>query len=106
MIPKSGRRFSEKEHALVKETNRNAVMDFDTIWLDARLATLVPARPGLGLIENGAVAARDGRIAFAGPMADLPARWNAARKILLDGRWVTPGLIDCQIGRASWRERV
>jgi imidazolonepropionase len=70
-------------------------MDFDTIWLDARLATLVPDRPGLGLIENGAIAARDGRIAFAGPIADLPARWNAARRILLDGRWITPGLIDC-----------
>jgi imidazolonepropionase len=70
-------------------------MDFDTIWLDARLATLAPARPGLGLIENGAVAARDGRIAFAGPMADLPSHWNAARKISVDGRWITPGLIDC-----------
>ena len=70
-------------------------MDFDTVWLDARLATLAPARPGLGLIENGAVAARDGRIAFAGPIADLPARWNAARRISLDGRWITPGLIDC-----------
>src|SRR5689334_3488318 len=70
-------------------------MDFDTIWLDARLATLAPARRGLGLIENGAVAARDGRIAFAGPMADLPSDWKASRKIPLDGRWITPGLIDC-----------
>ena len=70
-------------------------MDFDTIWLDARLATLAPGRPGLGLIEKGAVAARDGRIAFAGPMAELPSGWNAAQKISLDGRWITPGLIDC-----------
>ena len=70
-------------------------MDFDTIWLDARMATLAPARPGLGPIEHGAIAARDGRIAFAGPMADLPVGWNAARKISLDGRWITPGLIDC-----------
>ena len=70
-------------------------MDFDTIWLDARLATLAPGRPGLGLIENGAVAARDGRIAFAGPMAELPSGWDAAQKISLDGRWITPGLIDC-----------
>jgi imidazolonepropionase len=70
-------------------------MDFDTIWLDARLATLSAGRPGLGLVENGAVAARDGRIAFAGAVADLPAGWNAARKISLDGRWITPGLIDC-----------
>ena len=32
-------------------------MRFDTIWLDARLATLSPERPGLGIVEHGAVAA-------------------------------------------------
>jgi imidazolonepropionase len=72
-----------------------AVMRFETIWLDARLATLKPGAPGLGVIENGAVAAKDGRIAFAGPMADLPADWDAAQRVPLDGRWITPGLIDC-----------
>jgi imidazolonepropionase len=70
-------------------------MRFDTIWLDARLATLSPDRPGLGVIERGAVAAAAGRIAFAGPMAELPAGWNATDRIALDGRWITPGLIDC-----------
>ena len=68
---------------------------FDTIWLDARLATLDAARPGLGIVERGAVAAIDGRIAFAGAMADLPKRWDAKQRIELDDRWVTPGLIDC-----------
>jgi imidazolonepropionase len=70
-------------------------MQFDTIWLDVRLATLAPGRAGLGIIEPGAVAAKDGRIAFAGPIPDLPAGWDAAERIRLDGRWVTPGLIDC-----------
>ena len=70
-------------------------MRFDTIWLDARLATLAPGRPGLGVIEGGAVAAKDGRIAFAGPAAELPARWDATNRIALDGRCITPGLIDC-----------
>ena len=70
-------------------------MRFDTIWLDARLATLAPGRPGLGVVERGAVAAKDGRIAFAGPMAELPAGWDATSRIALDGRWITPGLIDC-----------
>ena len=70
-------------------------MRFDTIWLDARLATLAPSRPGLGIVERGAVAAKDGRIAFAGAMADLPGGWDAADKIALGGRWITPGLIDC-----------
>jgi imidazolonepropionase len=70
-------------------------MHFDTIWLDARLATLAPGRAGLGIVEPGAVAAKDGRIAFAGSTSDLPAGWYAAERIRLDGRWVTPGLIDC-----------
>jgi imidazolonepropionase len=70
-------------------------MLFDTIWLDARLATLAPDRPGIGVIEHGAIAATDGRIAFAGAAADLPTGWDARQRVALDGRWVTPGLIDC-----------
>jgi imidazolonepropionase len=68
---------------------------FDTIWREARLATLSPALPGLGIVERGAVAAIDGRIAFAGPMADLPTGWDAKEVVALDGRWITPGLVDC-----------
>lgn len=70
-------------------------MRFDTIWLDARLATLSPDRPGLGVVEHGAVATAEGRIAFAGAMADLPADWDAVERVAVDGRWITPGLIDC-----------
>ncbi|MGA7490403.1 MAG: imidazolonepropionase [Xanthobacteraceae bacterium] len=70
-------------------------MRFDTIWLDARLATLSPDRTGLGVVERGAVAASAGRIAFAGPMGELPAGWDAVSRIVVDGRWITPGLIDC-----------
>jgi imidazolonepropionase len=70
-------------------------MRFDKIWLNARLATLAPERPGLGIVEPGAVAAVDGRIAFAGATADLPHGWDAAERIDLAGRWITPGLIDC-----------
>jgi len=70
-------------------------MRFDTIWLDARLATLSPTRSGLGLVEHGAVAASGGRIAFAGAVGDLPTGWDAKERVALDGRWITPGLIDC-----------
>ena len=70
-------------------------MLFDTIWLDTRLVTLAPQAPGIGTIERGAIAARDGRIAFAGPIAELPAGWDAISRVALDGRWITPGLIDC-----------
>src|SRR5207245_2653686 len=70
-------------------------MRFDRIWLNARLATLAPGREGLATHEPGAVATADGRIVFAGSMAELPSGWDAAERIPLDGRWITPGLIDC-----------
>ena len=70
-------------------------MRFDRLWLDARLATLDPARPDLGVIERGAIGVREGRIAFAGPQDELPGDADAAQRIGLDGRWITPGLIDC-----------
>jgi imidazolonepropionase len=68
----------------------------DTVWLNARLATLVEGRPGLGVVESGAVGARDGRIAFVGREDELPAAWrNGARVVDCKGRWITPALIDC-----------
>jgi len=68
----------------------------ETIWLNARLATLIRGRPGVGVVEPGAVAAREGRIAFAGPEDELPAAWrDRARVIDCEGRWITPALIDC-----------
>ena len=70
-------------------------MRFDKIWFDARLATLAAGRAGLGIIERGVIAAKNGRIAFAGPAADLPTSWDAKHRIALDGRWMTPGLVDC-----------
>ena len=68
----------------------------DRLWVDARLATFAPHRPGLGVIERGAIAARGGRIVFAGDVRDLPAAMHAAPEtIRCSGRWITPGLVDC-----------
>ena len=63
----------------------------DRIWRDARLATLVGK--GLGEVADGLVAARDGRIVYAGPAAEAPAL-DAPETVACDGRWITPGLID------------
>jgi len=68
-------------------------MRFDRVWFNARLATL--AGTDLGIVESGAVAAIDGRIAFAGPAGDLPHDWDAVERIDCEGRWITPGLVDC-----------
>ena len=68
-------------------------MPWDTVWLDAQLATL--EGPGLGLVRRGAVAAEGGRIAWVGAVEDLPREAEGAERIDLEGRLVTPGLIDC-----------
>ena len=67
---------------------------FDTVWRDARLATLAPGAAGLGVVERGAVASRAGRIAYAGPERDMPSP-GAAEIVDCGGRWITPGLVDC-----------
>ena len=68
---------------------------FDRIWHNARLATVRGDLPDLGVIERGVIAARDGRIAFAGSHSDFPSDADAAERIDCGGRWITPGLIDC-----------
>jgi imidazolonepropionase len=68
---------------------------FDRIWHNARLATMREDLPDVGVIEHGLVAARDGRIVFAGAQPDFPSATDAAERIDCEGRWITPGLIDC-----------
>jgi len=50
-----------------------------------------------GIISDGALAVKDGRILWVGPARHLPdtARFNADTVENLGGAWVTPGLIDC-----------
>jgi len=67
----------------------------DRVWHRCRLATLSPQREGLGIVEDGLIAARDGIIVFAGPRADAPSNLGAAQSVDCEGRWITPGLIDC-----------
>lgn len=48
-----------------------------------------------GRILKAALVLDGDKIAYAGPAADLPAEYAALDAISLDGRLVTPGLIDC-----------
>ena len=63
----------------------------------ATLATMSPASgtEGYGLIPDAAVVLEGERIAWAGPMADLPAGYRARPAQDCGHRLVTPGLIDC-----------
>ena len=65
-------------------------------YSNARLATMRADLGGLGIIERGAIVASGGRIVFAGLENDLTN--EAVRGAMLvdcEGRWITPGLIDC-----------
>jgi imidazolonepropionase len=68
-------------------------MRCDRLWRNAKLVTL--AGPGLGIVEKGMVAARDGLIVYAGPEDAAPGAFEAERITECLGMLVTPGLIDC-----------
>ena len=67
---------------------------YDTLWVNARLATMTPGGAPYGAIEDGALAARDGVIVWVGARAKLPAGVQVSHTIDAGGRWITPGLID------------
>jgi imidazolonepropionase len=63
-----------------------------TLWHNCHLATM--AQGGYSIIEDGALLTEDGLIQWVGPRAQAPDQPRAQR-VDLQGRWVTPGLIDC-----------
>jgi imidazolonepropionase len=66
----------------------------DRLITDCRLATMAEGDRAYGSIEDGAILISNGRIVWAGARGDLPAH-EVATTDRLDGRWVTPGLVDC-----------
>jgi imidazolonepropionase len=71
--------------------------NWDSLWIDLRLATMAPGGAPYGAIENAALAVSGDRIAWLGRMSDLPGAPAALARTVHDGagRWMTPGLIDC-----------
>lgn len=65
-----------------------------TVLTNARIATMATDRPGLGVIESGVVVIEGGRIVAVGAASEV-AIPGGAEVIDYEGRWVTPGLIDC-----------
>ena len=61
----------------------------DVLYANARVATLAD---GYGIIDDGAVAVRGGRIAWVGPRAEAPQALSVHD---CGGLWLTPGLVDC-----------
>jgi len=67
---------------------------FDLLLTDVHLATMRDAS-GFGVVRDGAVGIAAGRIAWIGPGRDVPRDVRATSRKSCDGRWATPGLVDC-----------
>ena len=64
----------------------------DLLLTNLRIATMTGN--DYGVIEDAAIAIDGSKIAWLGPQADMPD-FEAIERRSLDGRWVTPALIDC-----------
>lgn len=65
----------------------------DRLFINAHLATMTPGGEPYGAIDADALAVTGDRISWLGLAEDgLP---DAPEVIDLEGRWITPGLIDC-----------
>ncbi len=69
--------------------------DSKTLYVDLTAATMTQNDEAYGLIPNAAIAIDSGRIAWVGPLDDLPGTYEGVARTWLGGRLVTPGLIDC-----------
>jgi imidazolonepropionase len=72
--------------------------NLDILIVNARLATMAGGgHDPVGRIEDSACGISEGKIAWLGAYADLPAGMadNAKRLVDAGGAWITPGLIDC-----------
>ena len=70
---------------------------WDTLWVDVNLATMVDGGVPYGAVRRGAIGISSGRLVYVGPRNGLPGQpKNLARDVRNgQGRWITPGLIDC-----------
>ena len=69
-------------------------MSFSTLFRNAQIATMTPGK-SYGLIENGAVVISADRIKWVGAEKELPDEFAGLQGKNLEGRLITPALIDC-----------
>lgn len=65
-----------------------------TLLTNARLMTLQSGNPDLGIIENGAILLENDRIIQVASRDEINVP-SDTQTIDCEGRWITPGLIDC-----------
>jgi len=69
-------------------------MSFSTLFRNAQIATMTTGK-SYGLIENGAVVISADRIKWVGAEKELPDEFAGLQGKNLEGRLITPALIDC-----------
>jgi imidazolonepropionase len=62
----------------------------DAAWTNAHLATMAQ---GYGLVRDGVVAVKDGKVSWVGARGEW--RGGARTEHDVRGAWITPGLVDC-----------
>jgi imidazolonepropionase len=67
---------------------------WDLLLTDVHLATMSEGAAAYGIVEDGAIAVSGGTIAWLGAQSELPAAESRETRSL-EGRWLTPALIDC-----------
>jgi len=69
---------------------------WQTLFINVNLATMTDGANSYGTKENAALAINDGKIVWIGKAADLPEYdANTVKVIDGQGKWLTPGLVDC-----------
>ena len=73
-----------------------SMVTWDAVWLNAQLATMTDDdNSGYGIISDGALAIKDGVIAWVGKQSDLPTNYQTLATYDAKGVWITPALMDC-----------
>ncbi len=81
---------------------------WDTLWFNARIATMVVGGEPYGLINHGAIGIADEKIVWLGDASQVPKQQLANCQNQMDclGALVTPGLIDCHTHIVYGGERI
>ncbi len=74
----------------------NSTQHWQTLWLNVNLATMANGGENYGEIIAAALAISEGKIVWLGKQINLPS-YDKNQVNIIDGqgKWLTPGLIDC-----------